>query len=74
MTKCNALPRRSLLALPSSDYVMTEKNFLDQAAEYAYKMLGTLGGNLTKLDVRLQTVVVVYMIQGMIDNLSLIHI
>jgi hypothetical protein len=47
---------------------MTTKNFLDQAAEYAYKELDRLGGDPTKLDVPLQTVAVIYTIQAIIDN------
>jgi hypothetical protein len=47
---------------------MSEKSFLDRAAEYTYKELGPLGGDPMKLEIPLQTVAILYTVQGIIDN------
>jgi hypothetical protein len=47
---------------------MTSKNFLDEAAEFAQRELERVGGDPTKLETPLQTVVVIYYVQALIDN------
>jgi len=42
--------------------------FLDKASDYAFAQLNEVGGNLEKLPLPLQTVVVIYTAQGIIDN------
>ena len=47
---------------------MTEKTFLDRAAEYSYKELERVGGDPKRLDESLQTVAIIYSVQAIIDN------
>ena len=47
---------------------MSEKSFLDQAAEFTYQQLERVGGDPAKLDPPLQTIAILYTIQAMIDN------
>ena len=47
---------------------MAEKSFLDRAAEYAYQELDRVGGDPAKLAIPLQTVVVLYTVQAVVDN------
>lgn len=47
---------------------MAEKTFLDHAAKYAYQQLDKVGGDLTKVEPPLQTVAIIYTVQGMFDN------
>ena len=48
--------------------IVAEKSFLDRAAEYAYSQLERVGGNVSKLDLPLQTVAILYSVQAIIDN------
>ena len=47
---------------------MTEKTFLDCAAEHAFEELERVGGDPDKLDIPLRTVAILYSVQGIIDN------
>jgi uncharacterized protein DUF4375 len=66
---CHALtaakPIRKFLDSASQ---MTAKDIVDQAADYAYEALQRVGGDPSKLVIPLQTVVVIYFVQAIIDN------
>lgn len=47
---------------------MSEKTFLDRAAEYTYRELERVGGDPKRLDEPLQTVAILYSVQAIIDN------
>lgn len=47
---------------------MPAESLLDRASNYASKELERIGGDLLKLPVPLQTVVLIYPAQGMVDN------
>jgi len=47
---------------------MAEQELLDRAADYAFAELERVGGDPLKLDIPLQTIVVLYHFQGMVDN------
>jgi hypothetical protein len=47
---------------------MPEKSFLDRAADHAFAELKRVGGDPARLPVPLQTVVLIYSAQGVIDN------
>jgi hypothetical protein len=44
------------------------KSLLDVASDYAFERLNDVGGSVAKLPLSLQTVVVIYSAQGVIDN------
>ncbi len=52
----------------TGELLVAQKSFLDRAAEYTYKELDRLDGNLSRLDIPQQTVAILYSIQAMIDN------
>jgi hypothetical protein len=47
---------------------MAEDTLLDRAADFAYAELRRVGEDPSKLEIPLQTVAVLYHVQGMIDN------
>ena len=47
---------------------MPAESLLDRASDYAFKELERIGGDPLKLPVPLQTVVLIYPAQGMVDN------
>jgi hypothetical protein len=47
---------------------MDEKTPLDRASEYSFAALAAAGGDIMKVSVPLQTIIVIYSAQGMIDN------
>jgi len=47
---------------------MSDKSFLERASDYAFSELKRVGGDPANLPVPLQTVVVIYSAQGIIDN------
>jgi hypothetical protein len=57
---------RSTLRAPRIDEM--GKSLLDVASDYAFERLNDVDGSLAKLPLPLQTVVVVYSAQGVIDN------
>ena len=47
---------------------MSEKSFLDRAADYSFNLLEHFDKDLSKLDVPQQTLVTLYSVQGVVDN------
>lgn len=47
---------------------MDAKSLLERASDYAFSELDRAGGDLAKLPLQLQTVVIVFTAQGIIDN------